>query len=41
MSRARLREHLVKLRSGAEDIGEAIGGRRPSTRPPTDASTKE
>jgi IclR family transcriptional regulator, acetate operon repressor len=41
MSRARLREHLVKLRSGAEDIGEAIGERRPSTRPPTDASTKE
>jgi IclR family transcriptional regulator, acetate operon repressor len=41
ISRSRLREHLAKLRSGAEDIGRAIGGRRPSTPPPTDASAKE
>jgi DNA-binding IclR family transcriptional regulator len=29
MSRLRLREHLARLRSGAEDIGRAIGARRP------------
>jgi DNA-binding IclR family transcriptional regulator len=41
MSRSRLREHLARLRSGAADIGRAIGGRRPPTPPPTDGSAKE
>jgi len=41
MSRSRLREHVARLRSGAEDIGRAVGAARPSTPPSTDANPKE